>query len=386
MTDDPTLDPPALIPHDPGSAFIADPLISEPPRDELDTPPSTEAEASLGDLDTAHRELEELSQRWAERMESIDHRDAGGVANVEQRSLLSDARRRFAQNRSALIAMTILTLLIVLSILVPMNSVFGHKITGCCSPFLFSHNNASQIDYAHGELSPSSKHPFGTDPQGRDLWLRAWKGGRISLAVAFTVALTILLVGMIYGAISGYLGGKLDTVMMRFLDALYGLPYLPFAIIFSTLVQLRVPDAHPLLYMVPALSLTTWFTAARIMRSQVLSLKENEYVEAAVSSGARWTRIVGRHIAPNTLGIMVVAIFLEVPNAILGEATLSFLGVGVQLPDTSWGKLAQEGYQDFHSNPHLVWVPGLLIATTVLSAIAVADGLRDALDPRGRTN
>jgi oligopeptide transport system permease protein len=248
---------------------------------------------------------------------------------------------------------------------------------------MLSDANSTTSDLANQLQGPSANHWFGTDFQGRDMWKRAWEGARISLAIAFAVAGMILVIGTIYGSISGYVGGRLDNAMMRLLDALYGLPYLPFAIIFVTVLKESLPrNAPPVLYMVPALALTTWFTAARIIRSQVLSLKQNEYVESADSQGARWPRIISKHILPNAIGIFIVAIFLEIPAAILGEATLSFLGLGVEIPASSWGAMAQGGYDFFRTDPHMIAVPGLLIAITVLSTIAMADGLRDALDPR----
>lgn len=332
--------------------------------------PTSAATGALGaDRESSRRELAELADGWQQRLAEFDATSAGET--FDQRSLWGDAVRRFLANRIAVVALCVLVLFALLSLVVPAVADL---------------ESARSIDYSQANKAPSMQHPFGTDPQGRDMWIRAWLGGRISLSISFAVALMILLIGVVYGSISGYVGGKLDMGFMRFLDSLYGLPYLPFAIIFVTYLRERLPGANPLVYMVPALSLTAWFTAARIVRSQVLSLKENEYVDAARSAGARWHRIISRHIMPNTLGIMVVAIFLEVPNAILGEATLSFLGLGVVSPDVSWGLLANNGYQYIEVAKHLVWVPGLLIAITVLCAVAVADGLRDALDPRGRTN
>ncbi|MCW2972256.1 MAG: binding-protein-dependent transport system inner rane component [Thermoleophilia bacterium] len=328
---------------------------------------SAEAEGLFGE---ARSELLALSDDWAARQAAYDAADAGGVAG-EQRSLIQDAARRFARNKAAMTGLVLVTIYVLLAIFVPIIQGTG---------------DATGIFYDRANQGPSLDHLFGTDPQGKDEWLRAWLGARISLSIAFVVSLVILIVGITYGSISGYFGGLIDSGMMRFLDALYGLPYLPFAIIIVTVLSNRLPDAPPIAYMVPALSITAWFTSARIMRGQMLSLKENEYVESARASGAKPSRIVTRHVLPNTIGVMVVVIFLEVPNAILGEAFLSFLGLGVQPPDSSWGVLAQNGYTYIDAEPHLIWVPALLIASTVLAAISVADGLRDAFDPRGREN
>lgn len=329
----------------------------------------------------AHAELAELADHWVDRLEGFDATGAGDVA-TEQRSLFQDAARRFIRNRAAMVSLVMLVVYVLLSIFVPIiNSGEGTGQGDRDLLFEIADRTAEPGGWKH---FISLEHPLGYDRQGRDQFTRVWLGGRISLAIAFSVALVILAVGVVYGSIAGYAGGAVDSGMMRVLDALYGLPYLPFAIILATIVREQVGDAQPLFYLVPALTITTWFTAARIMRGQMLSLKSNDYVEAARSSGAGPLRIVSRHVLPNTFGIMVVAIFLEVPGAILGEATLSFLGLGVAPPATSWGRLANEGYAAFKVQPLLVWVPGLLIASTVLFAVAVADGLRDAFDPRGR--
>jgi oligopeptide transport system permease protein len=316
----------------------------------------------------ARQEMGELRTDWAERQAAYDRADAGSVSGV-QRSLLQDAARRFAGNKAAMAGLILIVAYVLLAIIVPLTQ---------------PHSNATQFAFENAQRGASWKHPFGFDPKGRDLWLRSWLGARISLSIAGVVALVILAVGVTYGSVSGFIGGWVDSAMMRFLDALYGLPYLPFAIITVSVFRKHFPDAPPIAYMVPALSITAWFTSARIMRGQMLSLKENEYVASALASGAKATRVITRHVIPNTIGVMIVVIFLEIPNAILSEAFLSFLSLGVQPPDPSWGVLAQDGYTFIDAEPHLVWVPALLIATTVLGAIAIADGLRDALDPRGQ--
>lgn len=335
-----------------------------------DTP--TDPEAPSTDHDLARSELSALAASWNEHEERIDARSAGGI--VEQRSLLQDAVYRFVRNKIAVAATVIMVAFAVCSIFVPLKASWNP---------LYSPANGTTFDFSQANLKPSAAHPFGTDPQGRDLWKRVWRGGRVSLAIGLSVALVILIIGVAYGSIAGYLGGRVDSVLMRLLDSLYGLPYLPFAIISVAIVRQYLPnDVSPLYYMVPALSLTTWFTAARITRGQILSLKENEFIESAQAQGARWTRIVRRHLLPNIAGLMVVVIALEIPGAIIGEAFLSFLGLGVTPPNTSWGAMAYDGADYFSSYPYLVWAPALLIAITVLCTVAIADGLRDALDPR----
>jgi oligopeptide transport system permease protein len=186
-----------------------------------------------------------------------------------------------------------------------------------------------------------------------------------------------MVVGILYGAISGFIGGALDNGMMRFLDALYGLPYLPFAII-----TLAIFGTVNFWTMVVALTVASWFTTARVMRGQIISLKENDYVRSAHAIGARWYRVLFRHLLPNTLGVVIVFVFLELPGVVLGEAFLSFLGLGINPPDASWGSLAQDGYTQYLSHPYLIVIPSVAIAWLILSAFFIADGLRDALDPR----
>lgn len=330
-------------------------------------------EQSRLDAVRAREERNELAASFLERPKVTGISEGGTLAG-EQRSLFQDARDRFVRNKLAMAGSVIMLVFLILAIFVPWH------FTG---NFLYSPENVSKGSFFSNpsNMPISMKHPFGTNDQGQDLWKLVWVGARISLSIAIAVALSILVIGVLYGSISGYVGGRTDNLMMRFLDSLYGLPYLPFAIILASILRPRFPD-HPLIYVVPALSLTTWFGQARLMRSQVLTLKENDYVESAKSQGANSRRTIFRHILPNTIGITVVAIALELPGAILGEAFLSFLGLGVQPPNTSWGRLASTGADYFSVNPKLVWIPGLMIATSVLCFIAISDGLRDALDPR----
>jgi oligopeptide transport system permease protein len=209
--------------------------------------------------------------------------------------------------------------------------------------------------------------------------VRTALGGRISIGIGFAATLAIMVIGVLYGAVSGFVGGWLDNALMRFLDALYGLPYLPFAII--TLAIFGVVNFWT---MVVALTVASWFTTARVMRGQIITLKENDYVRAAHAVGARWYRILFRHLLPNTLGVAIVFVFLELPNVVLGEAFLSFLGLGINPPNASWGSLAQDGYTSYLSHPHIIVIPSVAIAWLIIAAFFIADGLRDALDPRTR--
>ena len=284
-------------------------------------------------------------------------------APIRQSSLWRDAWRRYIRNRGALVAGVIFALIVLYCIVWPI-----------ISPY-----DPNEINFAERSEPPSLEHPFGTDRFGRDIFTRTAVGGRVSIGIAFAATLVILVIGIAYGSISGFVGGKLDNAMMRFLDALYGLPYLPFAII-----TLAIIGNTNFWAMTIALAIASWFTTARIVRGQVISLKENDYVRAAKAVGARWYRILGRHLLPNTLGILIIAVFLELPGVILGEAFLSFLGLGISPPDASWGQMAQDGRQSYRVSPHEIVVPSVAIATLILSANFIADGLRDALDPRTR--
>ena len=284
-------------------------------------------------------------------------------APVRQTNLWKDAWYRYIRNRAAVVAGAVFVLLLLYCLIWP-----------AVSPY-----DPNDVDFSQAREMPSLEHPFGTDTFGRDLFTRTALGGRISIGIGFAATLVILAIGVAYGSLSGFVGGRLDNGMMRFLDALYGLPYLPFAII-----TLAVIGDSGFWALVIALSIASWLTTARIMRGQVITLKQNDYVRAAHVVGARRHRVLMRHILPNTLGILVIAVFLELPGVVLGEAFLSFIGLGIGPPDASWGSMAQEGYKAYRVFPLLIIIPSVAIATLILCANFIADGLRDALDPRTR--
>ncbi len=284
-------------------------------------------------------------------------------APLRQASLWRDAWSRYVRNRAAVAAGVTFVLLVAFCLLWPI-----------VSPY-----DPNHVDFALKSQPPSLAHPFGTDNFGRDMMTRTAVGGRVSMLIGFGATLAILLIGVTYGSIAGFVGGRLDNALMRVLDTLYGLPGLPFAIIILAIFG----NASKWTLMV-ALSVASWFTAARIVRGQIITLKENDYVRAAKAVGARWYRVLGRHLLPNTLGVLIIAIFLELPGVILGEAFLSFIGLGISPPNASWGQMAQEGRTVYRTSPHIIAVPSLAIATLILSANFIADGLRDALDPRTR--
>jgi oligopeptide transport system permease protein len=310
---------------------------------------------------------------------SVDHRElslphaqpaAGAVESagppLRRRGLWKDAFVRFTRNRGAVTAAILFGVIVLYCVIVPFVSPYDP--------------NAVKFEDAY--LPVSLDHPFGTDKFGRDLFTRVAVGGRISIGIGFAGTIAILSVGVAYGSLAGFLGGIVDDVLMRILDALYGLPYLPFAIITT---QILSPSGEVTFWtMVAALTVASWLTTARIVRGQVVTLKQNEYVGAARAVGARWHRILMRHILPNTFGVLIIAVFLDLPAVVLGEAFLSFIGLGINPPTASWGSIAQDGRNAFVLHPAVIVVPSLAIATLVLCANFIADGLRDALDPRTR--
>lgn len=217
---------------------------------------------------------------------------------------------------------------------------------------------------------------LGTDSLGRDMLVRLLYGGRVSLAVGFLAGLVSLFIGVLYGAISGYVGGRVDNLMMRAVDTLYAVPY----IIFVILLMAFVGRSFVLLFV--AIGAVSWLTTARIVRGQVISLKNSEFVEAAISSGSSHTVIVFKHLIPNALGPIIVYFSLIVPRLILEESFLSFLGLGVQAPMSSWGLMAADAQDSFKELPYLVIVPGFALVATLFSLNFIGDGLRDALDPQ----
>ncbi len=283
------------------------------------------------------------------------------LENVEQgSSLWSDAWHRLRRNRLALISLFLFIAICLFCIVGPLLSPWDSEAQ----------------DLLGGAQAPSAEHWFGTDPLGRDLMVRTMEGGRISLLVG-TVATTVaLLIGVIYGAAAGYLGGRVDAVMMRIVDILYALPFTIFVIL------LMVAFGRSLWLMFVAIGCVEWLSMARIVRAGVIGLKKQEFVEAAVSLGYSHTRIILKHLIPNVLGPVIVIATLTVPAVMLLEAFLSFLGLGVQPPNASWGVLINEGQQNMEIFPWLLIFPAVFFALTLFTLNFVGDGLRDALDPK----
>jgi oligopeptide transport system permease protein len=276
-------------------------------------------------------------------------------------SLWTDAWHRLLRNKLALFGAIFIGLEILVVILTPWIAPYGFETQNL------------ELTLA----KPSLVHWFGTDSLGRDLFTRILYGGRISITVGLLASLVSVLVGVVYGAVSGFIGGKTDNLMMRFVDILYALPFIFLVII------LMVYFGRNILLLFIALGLTQWLTMARIVRGQVISLKQKEFVEAAKSVGVKTSRIILKHLIPNALGPVIVYLTLTVPSVILEEAFLSFLGLGVQAPMASWGTLISSGVEVMEIAPWVLFFPALMLAVTLFSLNFLGDGLRDALDPKG---
>ncbi len=283
---------------------------------------------------------------------------------VKGQSLWSDAWRRLKKNRAAVASAGILFSVILFCL-------FG--------PFFSSYRFDSQ-DLAYGAQGPSFQHWFGTDYLGRDLLVRCMVGGRLSLLIGVAATLVSLLIGVLFGAIAGYVGGRADAVMMRIVDILYTMPFLFFAIL------LLAVFGRSLWLVFVALGAVTWLTMSRIVRGQVMSLRNAEFVQAAETMGVSHAGILFRHLIPNALGPIIVYATLTVPAVMLQEAFLSFLGLGIAAPAASWGLLVSDGAANMNFLPHLLLFPAGLLALTLLCLNFLGDGLRDALDPRMRAD
>jgi oligopeptide transport system permease protein len=259
----------------------------------------------------------------------------------------------------AVIGLCIFVLLTAASVFGPMLSSYSYE----------------QTDLDYGPRPPSAAHWLGTDGLGRDLLTRVLYGGRISLAVGFLATAVSLCIGVTYGAISGFLGGKVDAAMMRLVDVLYALPFTVFVIL------LTVAFGRDWRLLFVAIGAVQWLTMARIVRAQVQALRHREFVEAAFALGLSRARIIARHILPNVLGPVVVYATLTVPAVMLLESMLSFLGLGVQPPMSSWGLLIKEGAEKMETYPWLLIFPALCFSLTLFSLNFLGDGLRDAIDP-----
>jgi oligopeptide transport system permease protein len=283
------------------------------------------------------------------------------IQKTEGASLWSDAWRRLAQNRMAVISTAIFGLIIL-------TCLFG--------PLLFGQHDGAENNLANNFQKPSSEHWFGTDDLGRDLFVRTLEGGRVSLAVGFLATAVSLIIGVVYGSIAGYVGGRTDALLMRIVDILYSLPFVIFVIL------LMVMFGRNFILLFIAIGAVEWLTMARIVRAQIMALKDTEFVEAARALGYSNARIIFGHLLPNVLGPVIIYSSLTVPAVMLLEAVLSFLGLGVQPPMSSWGLLIKDGAEKIDVYPWLLIFPAIFFSATLFSLNFIGDGLRDALDPK----
>ncbi len=283
------------------------------------------------------------------------------MQDLEQgRSLWDDALHRLKKNKLAMSGLVVLVLLVIVSLLTPLIAPYSYEAQ----------------DLYLGATPPSAEHWLGTDTLGRDQLTRVLYGSRISLAVGFMATSVALLIGVLWGTVAGYVGGRVDAFMMRIVDILYALPFAIFIIL------LTVVFGRSLLLLFLAIGAVEWLTMARIIRGQVMTLRHQEFIEAAVSMGfSRW-QIIRKHLIPNALGPIIVYTTLTIPSVILLESFLSFLGLGVQPPQSSWGSLISSGVDTMEEYPWLLIYPGLVLSITLFSLNFLGDGLRDALDPR----
>ncbi|MGD9677563.1 MAG: ABC transporter permease [Vulcanibacillus sp.] len=279
-------------------------------------------------------------------------------------SLIRDGWRRLKENKLAMIGLLVILFMIFMAL-------FG--------PYMLPYSYEGQV-LDDRNLGVSSEHWFGTDDLGRDMFVRCWYGARTSLLIGFIAAFIDLFIGVVYGGISGYSSRKVDQIMMRIIDVLYALPYLLVVILIMV-----VMDRQGIITIVIALAATGWVGMARLVRGQILQLKEMEFVLAAKTLGASTKRLLAKHLIPNSSGPIIVNLTLTIPSAIFAEAFLSFIGLGVSPPKTSWGSLINDGVGVMMSGYwwRLIF-PAMLISLTMFAFNVFGDGLRDALDPKLR--
>ncbi len=300
----------------------------------------------------------------------------GGIAKPQpSASLWRDAFGRLRKNKLAMVGL-------ILVGFVTFIAIFGSIL----APYNYQDQDLAAVVANKGQPLPplSGGHILGTDQIGRDLLSRLMDGARISMSVAIVVQIVVICIGVPIGAMAGWFGGRTDNLLMRFTDVMYAFPDLLF-IILLTVVFKQTPFGQAmdgLLLVFVAIGLTTWVTVGRLVRGQMLALKETEFVEAAKAIGVSDRKIVTKHLLPNGIGPIIVAITLGIPAAILAEATLAYIGIGVQAPRASWGSLINDGQAVIRSSPWLTFFPAVCIAVALISFTFVGDGLRDALDPK----
>jgi oligopeptide transport system permease protein len=274
-----------------------------------------------------------------------------------------DAWIRLKKNRGALISLGVI--------------IFLFAMAFAIGPLLSQHSAYGQ-DLTRRYTGPTSEFWFGTDEFGRDMWTRVWAGTRVSLYIAFLAAFLDVFVGVTYGAVSGFLGGRVDDVMQRIIEILNGIPYLVVAILAMVIFKPGIITISI------AIGLTGWNYMARIVRGRMLQLKDQEFALASRSLGASRYRLVWKHLIPNSLGPIIVNLMFTIPSAIFAEAFLSFIGLGIQVPDASLGSLIRDGADQIRFHPYLLWFPSIVFCLIMICFNLLGDGLRDALDPKMR--
>ena len=335
----------------------------------------------MADKKPDHDELIHTPPEMAVAEADVRSEEAGEF--VRGTSLWRDAWRRLLKNKLAVFGLVIVVVVTLASLVGPtlIKSMFGFTPDYIPTHDIRLTQSFPPFTGPNGQFS--WQHPMGTDNVGRDQLARVLQGGQISLFVGVIATLVSLVIGVTYGAIAGYFGGRIDNVMMRFVDVLYSLPYVILVIVLLSMFRSQTPRGQLTLLFV-AIGSVSWLTMARIVRGQILSLKNQEFVLAARATGVSGARIIFRHLIPNTLGPVIVYATLTIPQIMLTEAFLSFLGFGVQAPLSSWGSLAAEGVQNIGIFPWQLIFPGVTMALTLFSLNFLGDGLRDALDPQMR--
>ena len=291
----------------------------------------------------------------------------------EQIGLWQDAWVRFRRNRLAVLGLALVVFLILVAFVAPILVHFK----------VLTDPIEQQVE--HIEANPGvAGHLMGTDELGRDIFSRLLIGSQVSLSVGLLVQLIIFPIGLAIGLTAGYFGGRVDNLLMRFTDIWYAFPDLLFVLVVVSVVHLDGPWYVQLIPIFGAIALVNWVGLARLVRGQVLSIKEKEYIEAARSSGSPPLKLILKHLLPNSLGPIIVTLTFGIPQAIFLEAVLSFLGVGIRPPQPTWGQMVSSGYQTIYATPTAVVFPALAIGFTLLAFTFIGDGLRDALDPRMR--
>lgn len=335
----------------------------------------------VADKKPDHDELIHIPPEMAVAEADVRPEEAGEF--IRGTSLWRDAWRRLLKNKLAVFGLVVVIMITIASLLGPtiIKRTFGFTPDYIPSDDIKLAQSFPPFTGPDGKFS--WMHPMGTDNVGRDQLARILQGGQISLFVGIISTLVSLLIGVTYGAIAGYFGGRIDNIMMRFVDVLYSLPYVILVIVLLSMFRSQTPRGQLILLFV-AIGSVSWLTMARIVRGQILSLKNQEFVLAARATGVSGPRIIFRHLIPNTLGPVIVYATLTIPQIMLTEAFLSFLGFGVQAPLASWGSLAAEGVQNIAIFPWQLIFPGVTMALTLFSLNFLGDGLRDALDPQMR--